>query len=59
MRELLEGQQIYRADLFLWAQRGYARLSALLPFAFWLAYMANEMQIFLKATPCVRECERS
>jgi hypothetical protein len=49
MRELLEGQQIYRADLFLWAQRGYARLSALLPFAFWLAYMANEMQIFLCA----------
>ena len=47
MRKLLADCEVHRADLFLWAQSGYARLSALLPFAFWLGYMANELQVFL------------
>ena len=46
-RGLLATHEIYRADLFMWGHRGYASLSGLLPFCFWIPYMANELQIFL------------
>eukprot|EP01049_Picozoa_sp_SAG25_P004746 SAG25_NODE_306_length_10078_cov_13.534923_1_plen_317_part_10 len=47
IRKVLNNQDIHRVEMFLWAQGGFVRLSALLPFAVWVSYMANEMQVFL------------
>ena len=47
LQELLPAHQVHRSRLFLRAHRWYVKLSGLLlPFV-WLAYMSNELEVFL------------
>jgi hypothetical protein len=50
IRREIKDLDIHRVDTFLWAQSGFVRLSALLPFALWIPYMANELQVLIYMT---------